>query len=388
MRIILYTGKGGVGKTSISAATAIKLSKEGQRVLVMSTDQAHSLGDAFELKLDSKPTPILPNLDAIEIDVVEESEKAWGNFKGFFKSLLTSRVEGGIEVEEMLVFPGLEELFALFKILDIYKENKYDVLIVDCAPTGETLALLKFPEMLGDLISNVLPMKRKAVKVARPIMKTLTNIPMPEDVVFDDFENLMVKLNALQTLMLDKTCVSIRIVTTPEKIVIEECKRNFTCLHLYDYNVDAIVINKVYPDEALEGYFSKWVTLQKEGLEDIKASFTGIPLFILNLQKHELKGISVLGTIGSLYGTTDPGRILSQHPIYKLYKNENGHVMEVNLPFADKAEMDLSVVRGAVHLSIKNEMRKLTLPDYLWDKVVSSAKFESGVLKIQFDEAF
>lgn len=386
MRIILYTGKGGVGKTSISAATAIKLSKEGKRVLVISTDQAHSLGDAFEKTLGSKPTEIMQNLHAMEIDVVEESEKAWGNFKGFFKALLTSRTEEGIEVEEMLVFPGLEELFALFKVLEIYKDNQYDVLIVDCAPTGETLALLKFPEMLGDLVSNVLPMKRKAVKVARPIMKTFTNIPMPEDAVFDDFEHLMVKLEALQTLMLDKTCVSIRIVTTPEKIVIEECKRNFTCLHLYDYNVDGIIINKVYPDEALIGYFNKWVTLQKEGLSDIEASFTGIPLFKLALQKHEIKGLSVLETIGSFYGAVDPSQVLSHEPIYKLFKNEKGHMMTVSLPFADKREMDLSVMRGAVHLSIKNEMRKLTLPDYLWDKSIASAKFEGGELKIQFDQ--
>ncbi|ABX42070.1 ArsA family ATPase [Lachnoclostridium phytofermentans] len=385
MRIILYTGKGGVGKTSISAATAVKLAQEGKKVLIMSTDQAHSLGDSLGFSLNGIPQTIAPNLDALEIDVVEENEKAWGNFKGFFKELLTSRAEGGIETEELLVFPGLEELFALFKILEIYENEQYDVLIVDCAPTGETLALLKFPELFGDVISKALPMKRKTAKIARPLVKTLTKIPMPKDEVFDDFERLMDKLGRLQVLMLNKDIVSLRIVTTPEKIVISETKRNYTCLHLYNYNVDAIIINKVYPKEALEGYFNKWVKLQKDGLNEIRESFREIPVFELQLQKQELKTIPILENLSSLYGTYNPIDVLAKEEIYTINKDGDIYIMAISLPFVDKSEMDLVQQNGEIQISFKNEKRCLTPPDYLKDKEISSAKMEQGKLIIYFE---
>lgn len=385
MRIILYTGKGGVGKTSISAATAVKLACEGKKVIIMSTDQAHSLGDSFGISLNGISQTIAPNLDALEIDVVDENEKAWGNFRGFIKELLTSRAEGGIEAEELLVFPGLEELFALFKILEIYENNQYDVLIVDCAPTGETLALLKFPELFGDVISKALPMKRKAAKIARPLVKTLAKIPMPEDDVFDDFERLMDKLERLQALMLNKDIVSLRIVTTPEKVVISETKRNFTCLHLYNYNVDAIIVNKVYPEEALEGYFNKWVKLQKEGLNEIKESFREIPVFELQLQKQELKTIPILEKAGSLYGDYNPIDVLAREEIYTINKENDTYKMIISLPFAVKSEMDLVQQNGEIQISLKNEKRCLTLPEYLKDKEIASAKMEQGTLIISFE---
>ncbi|BCJ98610.1 ArsA family ATPase [Anaerocolumna chitinilytica] len=385
MRIILYTGKGGVGKTSISAATAVKLAREGKKVIIMSTDQAHSLGDSFGISLNGLSQTIAPNLDALEIDVVDENEKAWGNFRGFIKELLTSRAEGGIEAEELLVFPGLEELFALFKILEIYENNQYDVLIVDCAPTGETLSLLKFPELFGDVISKALPMKRKAAKIARPLVKTLAKIPMPEDDVFDDFERLMDKLERLQTLMLNKDIVSLRIVTTPEKVVISETKRNFTCLHLYNYNVDAIIVNKVYPEEALEGYFNKWVKLQKEGLNEIKESFREIPVFELQLHKQELKTIPILEKAGNLYGDINPIDVLAREEIYTINKENDTYKMIISLPFAVKSEMDLVQQNGEIQISLKNEKRCLTLPEYLKDKEIANAKMEQGTLIISFE---
>ncbi|MBP7176842.1 MAG: ArsA family ATPase [Thermoclostridium sp.] len=384
MRILLYTGKGGVGKTSISAATAIKLASEGKRVMIMSTDQAHSLGDSLAVSLSGTPQRVAPNLDALEIDVAEENEKAWGNFKGFFKDLLNSRASGGIEAEELLVFPGLEELFALFKILEIHEKNLYDVLIVDCAPTGETLSLLKFPEMFGDMIRKTLPMKRKATKIVRPIMQTLTKIPMPKDEVFDDFERLLDNLDRLQALMLNKDIVSIRIVTTPEKIVIRETKRNFTCLHLYDYNVDGIIVNKVYPDEALDGYFNKWVKLQQDGLNELKESFRDIPVFQLQLQKQELKTIPVLQTIGDLYGKYNPMDVLARQKIFTITQEGEHYKMEISLPFADRTEMELGQQNGEIQISVKNEKRYFSLPDYLRGKEISSARMEQGKLVIQF----
>lgn len=384
MRIILYTGKGGVGKTSIAAATAIKLANEGQKVIIMSTDQAHSLSDSLDVKLSYEPTHVIENLDALEIDVVTESEKAWGKMQDYMKQLITSRAEGGIEVEELLVFPGLEELFSLFKILDIYEGNEYDVLIVDCAPTGETLSLLKFPEMFGNMIEKMLPVKRKAIKFAGPAIQKITKIPMPKDSLFDEFEKLFVRLEELQALMLNKEVVSLRIVTTPEKIVIKETKRNFTWLHLYDYNVDAVIINKVYPREALEGYFNRWVKLQEDGLKELEDSFRDIPVFKMMLQKHELKTVPVLEEIGDLYDNLNPMDVLATQKIFSVSQEGDTHKMEVYLPFIDKSEMDLGQSDGEIHISIKNEKRCLLIPTQLQGKEISAAKLSEGVLAIEF----
>jgi arsenite-transporting ATPase len=385
MRVLLYTGKGGVGKTSIAAATACKIAEAGKKVLIMSTDQAHSLGDSFEQKLGNEPVEVTENLYAMEIDTVAESEAAWGNLQGYLKQLLTSRAESGLEAEELLVFPGLEELFSLFKILDHYKKGEYDVLIVDCAPTGETLSLLKFPEMFGTFIEKALPMKRKAVKIGGPMIEKLVKVPMPKDSVFDELENLTKRLEELQKLMSDKEVVSLRIVTTPEKIVIKEAKRNYTCLHLYDYNVDAILVNRIYPKEALEGYFNKWVELQKEGLREIEESFYGIPIFKLELQKKELKSLPILKEVAkTLYQEQEPTTVFSLEKIFTVNKSEDGYVMEIKLPFAEKKEIDLNQKGGEIILSIKNERRSFLLPDAIKNKEVQSAKYVDGKLRILF----
>lgn len=385
MRVILYTGKGGVGKTSIAAATALAVAKTGKRVIILSTDQAHSLGDSFGEKLCGEPKNVCENLDACEIDVVQESEQAWGNIKGYLKRLLTSRASGGIEVEELLVFPGLEELFSLFKILDVYQSGMYDVIIVDCAPTGETLSLLKFPEVFGNLIDHVLPGKRKMVKVAGPIVEKVTKIPMPQDDLFSDVERLMDKLGRLQTLMLDKDIVSVRIVTTPERIVIREAKRNFTCLHLYDYNVDAIVVNKIYPGEALKGYFYKWLRMQEEGMQEIMEGFRDIPVFKVMLQKRELKGLDTLGEIETIYGETDPSEVLAKQRIFWVEKDEQGYHMDIMLPFVEKDEMKLGQRGGEIEVSIRNEKRCFALPDSVKGLEIGGAKLEEGILRIRFE---
>jgi arsenite-transporting ATPase len=385
MRIILYTGKGGVGKTSVAAATAVKLAKAGKRVLIMSTDQAHSLSDSFGVKLENTPVMISDKLWGLEIDAIMEGERAWGNMKNYMKELLTARAEGGIEAEELLVFPGLEELFSLFKITDIYEENQYDVLIVDCAPTGETLSLLKFPEMFGNMIKTVLPMKKKAVKVAGPMVEKVMKIPMPEDNVFDDVEQLNEKLYQLQTIMTNKEILTIRIVTTPERIVIKEAKRNFTYLHLYNYNIDAVIVNKVYPPKALDGYFSKWINLQEEGLKEIRESFSEVPIFTLMLLNKELATEAILlEAAEQIFGETDPAAVLFKDTIFELKKEEDGYDFILNIPFADKADMDMGQKGSELMIQIKNEKRCFTLPDVLRNKTVQSARYEAGKLLIKF----
>lgn len=385
MRIILYTGKGGVGKTSIAAASACKIAATGKKVLVMSTDAAHSLSDSFDIPLAKEPKQIAPNLSAMEIDTVYESEQVWKNMQDYMKRLLTMRAEAGIETEELLVFPGMEELFSLFKILDIYEENKYDVLIVDCAPTGETLSLLKYPEMLSNFMEKVLPIKRKGVKIVGPAVEKMMKIPMPEESFFDDLERVMDKMESLQNLMLNKEVLSLRIVTTPERIVIREAKRNFTCLHLYNYNVDAIVINRIYPQTALDGYFSKWIQMQQEGLKEIEESFSEVPKFYMELQDKELRTLPVLQQAAeTLFADSKPEDILFCHEIFTFSKEGEAGQMKIYLPFADKEELDLGQNDTELLLGVKNERRSFPLPKSLQEKQITGAKFEEGYLTISF----
>ena len=383
MRIIIFTGKGGVGKTSMAAATACSIAESGKKVLVMSTDQAHSLGDSFDMKLGKEPVNVMENLDAMEIDTVYESEKSWGNIRSYFKEFLTLKGGSGIEVEELLVFPGLEELFSLLKILDVYESGEYDTLIVDCAPTGETLSLLKYPEMLSELIEKVLPVKRKGIKTVGPIVEKVARVPMPEDKVFDDVEYLIDKMQRLQKLMLDKDIVSLRVVTTPERIVISEAKRNFTCLYLYHYNVDAVIVNHIYPEKAMEGYFSKWIKLQEQGLRDIQESFSEVPKFYVELQDSELRTLEVLRRIGEeIYESTDPDDVLFKKEIYISDKEER--TLKIYLPFAEKDELELEQVGTELLVGVRNERRRFPIPTEFEEYAVAGARFEDGYLCISF----
>ena len=383
MRIILYTGKGGVGKTTVAAATACKLAENGKKVLIMSTDQAHSLADSFEMPIGNEETEIADNLYAMEIDAVRESELAWGKMKSYFKELLSARSGNGIETEELLVFPGLEELFSLLKIVEINEAGKYDVLIVDCAPTGETLALLKFPEMFGNFIESVLPMKRKALKVAGPAVSRITKIPMPEDSIFDQITELTHQLEKMQQIMSDKEHVSLRIVTTPERIVIKESKRNYTWLHLYDFNVDAVIVNKVYPEQALEGYFAKWMELQAQGMKEIRESFAPVPVFHLDFNRTEIKTIPILSEAAeAIFDGSDPSKVFFCAKIFEIEEETGGYLFRIFLPFADKQDMELTQSGGEILLGIENERRRITLPDIIRNKEVGRAKFEEGALEI------
>lgn len=383
MRIKIFTGKGGVGKTSMAAATACSIAESGKKVLIMSTDQAHSLGDSFDMKLGKEPVNVMENLDAMEIDTVYESEKSWGNIRSYFKEFLTLKGGSGIEVEELLVFPGLEELFSLLKILDVYESGEYDTLIVDCAPTGETLSLLKYPEMLGELIEKVLPVKRKGIKTVGPIVEKVARVPMPEDKVFDDVEYLIDKMQRLQKLMLDKEIVSLRVVTTPERIVISEAKRNFTCLYLYHYNVDAVIVNHIYPEKAMEGYFSKWINLQEQGLRDIQESFSEVPKFYVELQDSELRTLEVLRRIGGeIYESSDPDEVLFRKEIYISDKEEK--TLKIYLPFAEKDELELEQVGTELLVGVRNERRRFPIPTEFEEYAVAGARFEDGYLCIRF----
>lgn len=383
MRIIIYTGKGGVGKTSMAAATASKIARDGKKVLVMSTDQAHSLGDSFDRKVGKEPVEITKNLYAVEIDTVYESEKSWGNLKDYVRQLLTARGGGGIEAEELLVFPGLEELFSMFQILDVYESGVYDTLIVDCAPTGETLSLLKYPERLSGFIRKILPIERTATRTVGKVIEKTMKVPMPKDNVFDDIETLMERMKSLQKLLLDQEVVSLRVVTTPEKIVISEAKRNFTCLYLYHYNVDAVIVNHIYPAKAMEGYFNKWTRMQEEALQEIEESFSEVPRFYVELQQWELRTLEMLEGVGEeIFKEQNPNEVLFQQKIYEVNIEEKS--LRIYLPFADKKELRLEQEKNELLVGVRNENRRFPIPPEFSGMEAAGAKFEEGYLKIRF----
>lgn len=386
MRIILYTGKGGVGKTSIAAATACKIAGEGKKVLIMSTDQAHSLSDSFDVKLGNEPIKIADNLYGMEIDTVLENEKTWGSLKGYIEKLMFLKSKETIESEELLVFPGFEELLSLIKIKEIYDESKYEVLIVDCAPTGETMSLLKFPDLFKWWMEKIFPIKRKGAKIAKPIVETTMKIPLPTEENFDDIENLYSKLNELHTLMQNKEVVSIRIVTTPEKIVVKEAKRSFSYLHLFDYNVDGIIVNKIFPEISLKGYFEGWKKIQGESIEDIMSSFKGIPVFKLELMDDELRTYEMLKEVADeIYGEVKPENVLFQDKIFTVKKEKNYHKLSIKVPFINKSELKLSQSGDEITIGVKNEKRSLILPTKLQSKEIIKAKYDDGNLNIYFE---
>ena len=385
MRIILYTGKGGVGKTCVAAATAVHLAERGRRVLVASTDIAHSLGDAFAIPLESEPVRVAENLDALEIDPVVAGRGAWGRMQEYLRQLMTTHAQAGIEADELLVFPGLEELFALLTILDIEEADAYDVLIVDCAPTGETLSLLKYPERLGSFIETALPLKRKALKVGRPVLEGMMKIPMPEDSLFDEASELIGRLERLRALLIDDDRVSLRIVTTAERIVVKEARRAFSWLHLYGYNVDAVIANRLYPDEALAGYFERWTELQRSSLDEIEGGFDGIPVLRLMLHHWELVGLGALREAAAeLYGAVDPEAVLACSDPLVLTECDGGFELSFAVPFFDKRDLDVRHDGESLIVALANQTRRIPLPESLRSCDVTGARYEDGSLTIAF----
>ena len=253
MRIILYTGKGGVGKTCIAAATAVRAAALGYRTLVMSTDQAHSLADCFERPLNGEITAVAPGLDALEVDMARESLRHYGKLKEYLRQIISEKAQGGIAAEEALLFPGLEELSSLLRILELCEEDNYDVLVVDCAPTGETLSLLRYPEQLAVLTDKVLPMLRSITSAFGNLISRATTVPKPRDAVFTELDLLVKRLCVLRTILCDRKKTSLRIVMTPERIVIDEAARSYMWLCAFDFGVDAVFVNRIWPDEALSG---------------------------------------------------------------------------------------------------------------------------------------
>lgn len=397
VRILIYTGKGGVGKTSIAAATAARIARSGRKVVIMSTDQAHSLGDSFERSLGPEPAEIFPGLDAMEIDPAEEARQAWGTLREYLRQIIDEKANGGIEADEVLLFPGLEELCALIRILDIYEEKTYDVIVVDCAPTGETLALLRYPERLSVLADRLLPMVRSFTSAFGGLISRRTSVPKPRDLVFAEFDALVKRLNQLQQILRDRDVTSMRIVTTPERIVLQEARRNFTWVNEYDFGTDAVYINRIYPAEAMKGYFSGWERMQAESLELAEQSFPERRIFRLELQEEEIRGLDMLERAADeLYGkqdseqAVDPVEIFCRESAFRSeYDPKSGlRSLVVSLPYAAKEEIRAEKEKEDLILRVRNEVRRLRLPDLMGSRDLLGWDFEDGTLTLRFGNSY
>lgn len=387
MRIILYTGKGGVGKTTVSAATALMAAERGYRTLVISTDPAHSLADAFDRPLGSEPTQITDHLWGQEINVLEEIRTHWGEVKDYLTVLFATRGVEEVIAEEMAVFPGLEELCSLLQIRLRGEEGRFDCLIVDCAPTGETMRLLSFPDVARWYMEKLFPWERRIVTAMGPIVQPFVPVPLPKDNVYAAIEVLFNRIDRMKEVLCDPKRSSIRLVLNPEKMVIKEAQRALTYLNLYGYVTDAVICNRVFPQELQHGYFAEWSHIQGRYREMIQQGFSPLPIWEVPLFDREVVGLTMLERMSrSLFAEQDPLRVWMPGQIQTIRKKGEHYFLRLRLPFLQKDQVTLLKRGDELVVSIGNFRRDLVLPRALADLAVKRARLEEGYLVVRFGQ--
>ena len=385
MRVILYTGKGGVGKTSVAAATALRASALGHRTLVMSTDAAHSLGDSFDMPLGSEPVPIVDNLWGLELDVFREIDRHWGTLQDWLKVLMAWRGLDEVVAGEMAVLPGMEELAGLLHLINYHHQGEYDVIVVDCAPTGETLRLLSFPDVARWWMHRIFPIERVAARIARPVLRRVTDIPLPDDEVFTAVRELFAKLEGMRDILTDPATSSVRLVLNPEKMVIKESQRTFTYLNLYGYATDLVVCNRVIPEAVSDGYFQAWKATQARYYQQVEEAFAPLPILKAPLMEQEVVGLPMLERFAeALYGNLDPTPVLHLGQIHHLRQEDGQYVLTLAVPFVTKKEISLSQVGDELLVQVGAFKRNIILPRSLVGMESQGAKLEGERLSIRF----
>jgi arsenite-transporting ATPase len=385
VRIVLVTGKGGVGKTTVAAATALAAADRGYRTLVSSTDPAHSLADVLEISLGDDPTTVATNLDGQQIDTQAQLDRHWGSIRDQIMSVFDWGGVTGIEAEEFLVFPGMDELFALLEVNRHARSGKYDLVVVDCAPTAETLRLLSLPEVLSWYFERVMPAERRLMRAARPFLTRLTDLPVPEDTVFQAAQSVFEGVEAVKQLLADPSVTSARLVVNPEKMVIDEARRTFTYLGLFGYGVDGVVVNRVLPDLVSDPYFDRWRAIQKGHLDTIDSAFADIPRLRLRLFDDEMVGLDSLRRMAEeLYGELDPVGSFKAHSPFAVKEKKGEVLMEMKVPFVAKGDLDVFRVGQELYIQIGSYRRSFVLPDSLRRRQVTRAQLESGALRVTF----
>lgn len=385
MRILLYTGKGGVGKTSVAAATALRCADLGYRTVVVSTDAAHSLADSFDIRIGNEPIEIAPRLKGQEIDILHQMERYWGTVQNWLSTVLAWRGIDELIADETSILPGMDELASLLQIVYLYDSNAYDVIIVDCAPTGETLRFLSLPEVAKWYLSHIFPVERQAMRLAGPLLKSITDLPIPDDKVFDSIRDLILQLDRMHQLLADPSQSSVRLVLNPEKMVIKEAQRTFTYLNLYGYSTDLVVSNRIIPATVGDQYFSAWKGAQARYGSLVEEAFSPLPILKVPLMDQEVVGFEMLRKMaGAIYGDVDPTKVFYVGQPQVIEKTDDGLQLKLRLPFISKDDVNLARGGDELAISIGNFRHNVILPRALALLAVKKATFEGDQLVLTF----
>jgi arsenite-transporting ATPase len=385
MRILLFTGKGGVGKTTVAAATAVRAAEQGLRTIVLSTDPAHSLADAFGVELGDRPTPITTRLSGQQLNARLRFEATWDDVRQYVVDVLDWAGAGAVEAEELAVVPGLEEIFALADIKALAAAGDHDLVVVDCAPTAETIRLLSLPDVLGWYMDRVFEAQRRVTRLARPVVARLTSMPIAGDGVFAAVRRFYDRLDGVRDLLSDGRVTSARLVVNPERMVVAEARRTYTYLSLFGYHVDAVIANRVLPDAVADPWFATWRATQADHLAAIVDAFAPLPVLASELAPHELVGTEHLAALGgALYGDLPPAGHLSDVEPLRVDAVGDALVLSLHLPFAARDDVQLGRGDGELLLTVGPHRRALVLPDSLERRAVAGARFEGDRLQVEF----
>ena len=392
MRIIFFAGKGGVGKTSAAAATGIRAAEQGFKTVIMSLDMAHSLSDIFDLEKNlvdqnrGKALKIKENLWIQELDIQEEIEKNWGDIHAYLSTLLNTTGLDEILAEELAILPGMEEVSLLLYINQYVRNKEFDVVLLDCAPTGESLRFISIPTTLEWYIKKIFKMERAIVRVARPVAKHLYDIPLPGEDYFKGIEKLFNRLRGVDEILVDSKTTSVRLVTNPEKIVLKETQRAFMYFSLYRMSVDAIIMNRIIPDSITEPYFEGWRKSQKEYIKEAENYFSPVPIFPVPLFRGEVLGQCSLGDLANqIYGERNPlDRFFDGEP-YSFKKSKGNYRLKLKLPFIEKQDVDLNKISDELIVRVGSFKRHILLPRQVAASKVVSAKLDGQYLRIYFE---
>jgi arsenite-transporting ATPase len=383
-RIVLFTGKGGVGKSTIAAATAALAAESGRRTLVLSTDAAHSLADAFGVSVGREPQEISAGLFVHQVDAQRRFEQSWAEIQGYLLSVLEVAGVDPVAAEELTVIPGAEEVLALLELRLHALADAWDTVIVDCAPTAETLRLLALPEALGWYMTRVFPVERRVVKALKPVLTRAAGVPMPEDDVFSAVERLHAELDEVRGLLTGSDA-GVRLVLTPEQVVLAEARRSFTTLSLFGYRVDGVIANRVFPPADDDPWRSGWVSAQAEVLAEVGQSFAGLPVWRSEYRSSEPVGVPALLDLGrSVYGDADPLDVPPSGEPLRITRSSEGAVLRLRLPFVDRGDVDLARDGDDLVVTVASYRRLLTLPAGLARRRVAGARVDGGELQVRF----
>ena len=384
-RTILYTGKGGVGKTSVAAATARIAAANGVDTVVLSTDPAHSLADCLQIDVGSEPTQIGERLWAQQVAAQDEMERNWAAVQDWLGEMLLERGVDRISAEELTVPPGMDELFSLLQIKRHHEEGRFGRVIVDCAPTGETLRLLSFPDVARWWLQKVFPQSSQLMAAARPIARAMLDMSLPGEAVLDDVERLVRNLIAMNEILRDNESVSVRLVMTPDRMVVDEARRTFTYLNLYGYLTDAVVVNRVFPEE-VGAYFGAWRERQLAALEDVQHAFAPVPVLRAPYFEEEVVGGPMLDRLGArVFEGRDPAAVLHNQLTQELVVGANAAELRLDLPFAEKGDISLKKIGLELVVRVDGHKRTLMLPPALGDYRPTGASFDGAALRVTFD---